>query len=470
MDGFDLQVAARLPLADAAYQVLSHTLNDNFLTDLYDRHRGRGYEREITFPLLVGVVHDALLVHPSARQTMEKARENRQLPVQNCSVYQKLGRVDVNLSMALLRESTAKLEPLIAPSPAALPASLAEFDVTVIDGKTIKHVSHRLKATRPFRGKATGGKLLAALSMRGELIRAIEATPDSNTNDVPLVQGLLAQVTGRPDQPPMLFMADRQFGGVEVPLNLAANGNHFLIRYPKNVTFEADASRPARQGTDGQGRAFVEQWGWIGVARRLYVRRITLERDGSDDVILATDLLDGEKYPAVDMLTAYLERWTIERVFQQVTEVYELRQLIGSTPQGTIFQASFCMLLYNVLQVIKSHVAVGGKVTPREVSGELLFDDLTAEMIAWNKMLPTATTLAMTSPPMSVEDLRKYLQKKLPSLWTQRWRKSPKKKPQLPQKKRSPPNGSLCVHRAMAEHDRKSRRLPGRVAGEKTRR
>jgi hypothetical protein len=456
MDGFNLQVTARLPLAEAAYRVLSHVLSDSVLADLYDRHRGRGYEREITFAALVGIVRDALLVHPSARQAMEKAKEADELPAQNCSVYQKLGRLDIGLSMAFVRETAAALELLAAPSPAALPASLGGLDVVVMDGKTIKHVSHRLKATRPFRGRATGGKFLAALSMRGEMIRAIQATADSNTNDVPLVEGLLSQLN-RPNQMPMLFVADRQFGGVKVPLDLSANGNHFLIRGQKNVGFEADESRPPLQGIDALGRSYQEQWGWIGAGRRLYARRITLRRDGLDDVILVTDLLDEKKFPAVDLLTAYLERWTIERVFQQLTEVYELRQLIGSTPEGTIFQASFCILLYNVLQGIKSHVAAGAKLTLRQVSGELLFDDLTAQMSAWNMFLPLAATVRMMSQPMEAEALRKHLSSRLRPLWTERWRKSPRKKPKPAQKKRSPPNGSLCVQRARIEYARKNR-------------
>jgi Transposase DDE domain len=461
MDGFDLQVTARLPLAEAAYRVLSHVLSDSFLADLYDRHRGRGYEREISFAALVGIVRDALLVHPSARQVMEKAKEAEELPAQNCSFYQKLGRLDVGLSMAFVRETAALLEPLAAPSAAALPASLGVFDVIVLDGKTIKHVSHRLKATRPFHGRATGGKFLAALSMKGEMIRAIQATPDSNTNDVPLVRGLLLQLQ-RAGQKLMLFIADRQFGGVQVPLDLIANGNHFLIRYQKNVGFEADESRPALQGVDSRGRSYQEQWGWIGAGRRLYARRITLRRDGLDDVILVSDLLDEKQFPAADLLTAYLERWTIERVFQQVTEVYELHHLIGSTPQGTIFQASFCLLLYNLLQVIKSHVAAGGKLKPREVSGELLFDDLTAQMIAWNILLPVAATLRMMLPPMEADALRRHLSSRLRPLWTPRWRKSPKKKPTRAAKKRSPPGGSLCVHRAQIAYARKNRGKPRR--------
>ena len=70
-------------------------------------------------------------------------------------------------------------------------------------------------------------------------------------------------------------------------------------------------------------------------ARRRYVRRITLWRPGEEEVALLTDLLDEALYPAVDLLAVYLTRWQVENVFQAITEVFELRHLIGCTPRAT---------------------------------------------------------------------------------------------------------------------------------------
>jgi IS4 transposase len=84
------------------------------------------------------------------------------------------------------------------------------------------------------------------------------------------------------------------------------------------------------------------------------VRRLTLYRPGEETVVLITDLLDAEQYPATDLLTLYLARWGIERVFQQITEVFDWRRLIGTTPQGTLFQLAFCLLLYNQIQVVRA--------------------------------------------------------------------------------------------------------------------
>jgi hypothetical protein len=46
-------------------------------------------------------------------------------------------------------------------------------------------------------------------------------------------------------------------------------------------------------------------------------------------------------------------RWGIERVFQKSTEVLHLEHLLGTTPEGTLFQLAFCLLVYQVIQVVR---------------------------------------------------------------------------------------------------------------------
>src|SRR5207253_8639177 len=121
--------------------------------------------------------------------------------------------------------------------------------------------------------------------------------------------------------------------------------------------------------------------------RRRYVRRVTLHRDGEEDIILVTDLLDAAACPAEDLLALYLARWGIERVFQQITEVFHLNRLIATTPAGTLFQLSFCLLLYNMIQVVRAYVAVGQQRPVETISTELLFIDVTKQVVALNELV-----------------------------------------------------------------------------------
>src|SRR4029453_14085955 len=138
-------------------------------------------------------------------------------------------------------------------------------------------------------------------------------------------------------------------------------GDHFLIRYHTKVHFCPAPTQAAVVTQDAQGRRVVEDWGWLGAESnqsRRFVRRLTLTRPGAEAIILVTDLLDAARYPAAELLTVYLARWGIERVFQQITEVFHLQALIGTPPQGTVLQLAFCLLLYNLLQVVRAYVAV----------------------------------------------------------------------------------------------------------------
>lgn len=95
MDGFAVEVLARLPLAQAVFNLFSYVLDEGYLGELFERHRGRCYERELTFHELVFLLRDALLVHGSGHAGFEAAREAGALPVAIKNVYEKLGRFPV---------------------------------------------------------------------------------------------------------------------------------------------------------------------------------------------------------------------------------------------------------------------------------------------------------------------------------------------------------------------------------------
>lgn len=88
---------------------------------------------------------------------------------------------------------------------------------------------------------------------------------------------------------------------------------------------------------------------------------------------MITNIHDGDRYPAIDLLERYRRRWHIERVFQAVMEVFGLDHLIEGSPEATIFQCSYCLILYNVIQL---HRAVSC------ISTEKYFQDVRDELVA----------------------------------------------------------------------------------------
>ena len=53
MDDFQRELLARLPLAKGVFELFSYVLSPPFLDDLFEEHRGRCYERELSFGQVV---------------------------------------------------------------------------------------------------------------------------------------------------------------------------------------------------------------------------------------------------------------------------------------------------------------------------------------------------------------------------------------------------------------------------------
>lgn len=452
------ETLARLPLAESVLLLWQQVADAAFLQGLFDQHRGRCYDKVLSFPRLVQLIADALLHYDgSARASFEHALQDDALDVTIPAAYGKLRRLPIDLSIAFLTEGTARLRQLVPMRPAVvIPPSLRAFTVTVLDGKAIKRVAKRLKLLRGIAGGLLGGKALVALELNSGLAVTLQADPDGESNELRLVPALLPEVRQRLPGP-RLWLGDRQYCDLDQTGRFATGGDHFLVRYHPKVHFHADAQRCPRQGTDAAGRRYTEDWGWLGAAtdpRRRYVRRITLERPGDEPLVLVTDLLHPDRYPAAELLALYLARWGIERVFQQVTEVFPLKRLIGGSPQAGIFQLAFCLLLYNMIQVLRTYVAAAEAWEPNDISLEKLFDDVERELTAWSVLVQPAATVAAFATVPSVAQLKRRLSTLLGHVWQDRWLKAVNDQPRPHRVRRKAARSHTSVHRLLEEHRR----------------
>jgi hypothetical protein len=460
MEGFQKELLDRLPLAEAVWTLFQFVAGPESLDGIFDRHRGRAYEGRISFSTLVALMSDALLVHSgSGRQSFRQARQDGVLEATDAAAYGKLRRVPIAVSEGLLSEVSDRLRAVQPTVPArSLPTSVDAFAVLHIDGKKIKQLAKRLKPLRGVSGSMLGGKALVAVEGRAGIAVAMAATPDGEANDAPLVPALVPQVRARLSGP-RLWVADRQFCDLRIPALLSDEGDAFLIRHCLKLKFHRDPTAAVSESRDAQNRLIREEEGWIGGprdARRMRVRRITLERPGEEAVILLTSLLDTSRYPAVDLLTVYHERWQIERVFQQVTEVFQLQRLIGSSPQAAVLQTSFCLLLYNLLQTIRGYIAEARTMPAETISNELLFRDVQRQLICWTELgsepLPMRVVQSYRDKRSTVAHLRNLLRNQ----WSDGWRKSPPKTRWQPPNKTPVPGGHSSAWKLLQLHKKNS--------------
>jgi hypothetical protein len=472
---YSLDTLHRLPLAEAFYQVWAFVAPDDFLAALFGQHRGRCYQDLLSFSELVHVLADAITRYQgSGHRAITKALEHQQLSTKLRAVYGKLGRLPLPLAEAMLSGLTSRLRSLFPAGlfRSELPASLAALELVVLDGKKIKRAAKRLLATRGRPGKLFGGKILAAYSPANGLAVAMAADPDGEANDIrlmPRVMALAREAVGGP----RLWIADRQFCDLDQPRRFTEEeGDHFVIRFSAKTSFTPDPRRRAATGVDTRKRAFTQEWGWMGRKedpRRRYVRRIGLERPGEETILLVTDLLDESTYPAADLLEAYLLRWQIENAFQQITEVFDLRHLIGCTPRATVFQASLCLVIYNIVQVIRAYAALSGPsaVKVETLSSEKLFLDLREELTSVHRVLKLEELLSCLSEvPTTAGQVGERLRELLGRAWSANWKKAVNKKPQpfRPPQKQS--GAHTSIHKVLEEANARRRKAISQLENE----
>ncbi len=429
MDEFDLKTVSRMPLAEGVVWLWRSVLDEALLERIWESHRGRCWTNELTFSSVVQLIHDALLNYDSGRECFQKHRADGTLSASLQAAYGKLRRIPVAVSQALVDEGTQNLLNLF-PNGASRkkPASLQGFRIVIYDGKTIKRVAKRLKPCRGVAGGLLGGRVLVALDWETNLATAMVGDRDGDSHDCKHL-GELVPVVCKQFKSPRLHICDAGFCDLTQPHHMTRRtGDHFLIRYHPKVKFCPDPSKSQQTSTDEQNQTIIETWGWLGREkdkRRIAVRRIELVRHGADPIILITDLLDPQQYPVGDLLWIYRQRWNIECLFQQVTEVFGLCHLIGCTPEAVLFQFAFCLLLYNMIQVIRGYIAQAQKLEPSAISAEMMFRDVERELISWNVMVPTEVTLEYFQnlpPPAKLKSILRNLFRKT---WSETWKASP---------------------------------------------
>jgi hypothetical protein len=452
----------QLPLAEASWLLWHEVLPEEALQSIYDNYRGASYQRCFSVSQLVHLVNDALTRHQGhAHKTLAQHAGATHCPGSEPAFYGKLRRLPIALSEGFLADGALRLRSWLPAQPhRQLPSSLQAFRVLIMDGKTFKHAAKRLKPLQQRAGRALGGKALVALEPATGLIVGMAACPDAHTNEAKLVPQLLPQLRQRLPGT-TLWVADQGFGDLAQVRRCTEGGDHCVLRLHPKSQFTPDPSQPARRGVDAHGRLWTEEIGQLHSQREgtKTMRRITLVRPGKKDLVLITDLLDTQAYPANDLLELYRLRWGIETVFLTVSEVFHLKHLIGSHPQGIIFQASLCMMNYNVLQVLRGLAAQTQQRPTQEVSTHNLFSDLEHELIALHRLAkPDDIVAGLRERAASVVDLRAYLLERLGRAWTPLWAKAPPKKRHLPKPKHKRGDAAhFSSHKVLEEYKKTQR-------------
>jgi hypothetical protein len=156
-----------------------------------------------------------------------------------------------------------------------------------------------------------------------------------------------------------LLLVDRGYAGYEFFARIAARGAHFVGRCPRRsfamvaglfARDEAGVSKTVTLPAPASARA-------AGLPAQMQVRFVTVRLCTGELEVLATSLLDEERYPAGCFLDLYGRRWGIETYYGALKGRLELENFSGQTVEAILQDIHAAVFLSNLESVIAAQAA-----------------------------------------------------------------------------------------------------------------
>jgi len=359
----------RSPVSVMVRGVLERAFEANRLDDLFEKTAAKGYTRELLFSTLVRLMSEVVLgVSPSVHAAYQDAGEP--LGVSVTAVYDKLAGLELEISAALVRDSAQQFTPVIEALGAKTLVGLAGYRVLILDGNHLAGTERRLGPLRRQRGAALPGQALVVLDPALMLIVDVLPWEDAHAQERSLLEQMLPKV-----QPRDLWIDDRNFCTTKFLFGIQRRQGCFLVRQHASTLHWELLGKHRSRGRVPTGRVYEQavRLDDPDTGASLLARRITVEldqptREGETVVHLLTNL-PVEKANAKQVARLYQERWTIERVFQDLTVALTCEIHTLGYPKAALFGFCLALVAYNAVSLVQVALrAVHGAKVQAEVS------------------------------------------------------------------------------------------------------
>ena len=308
---------------------------------------------------------------------------SEEIGVSKSAVYDKLNRLEPNVSKALVKSTAIDLATIIHQLGGARPDLLPGYRVKILDGNSLGATEHRLKVLRNNSSGALPGKSLVVLDQAVGLATDIFPCENGHAQERSLLPELLETVEAGDlwigDLAEIRFAA-RNFCTTGFIFGIESKQAFFLVRQHQNLPW-TEETELVHSGSSEGGKVF-SQTGVISYeGQSCHCRRIVVQleqptRDGETQIALLTNLPETD---ATSILVArlYRQRWTVETLFQVATETFHCEIKTLGYPRAALF--SFCMALvaYNLFSTLKAVLAsVHGSDCLEQLSYYYLADEL----------------------------------------------------------------------------------------------
>lgn len=173
------------------------------LNQLFETTAQTGYTRELLFSTLVSMMTQVVCSVRQSIGAVYKAK-SEEIGVSKTAVYDKLNRLEPNVSKALVKSTAIDLATIIHQLGGEGPELLPGYRVKILDGNGLGATEHRLEVLRNTRSGALPGKSLVVLDPLLGLAIDIFPCEDGHTQERSLLPEVLKSV-----KPGDLWIGDR---------------------------------------------------------------------------------------------------------------------------------------------------------------------------------------------------------------------------------------------------------------------
>ena len=347
---------------------MEHALDEAALDALFDRTADRQYTRKLLFSAVVELMTLVVCNCISVHRAFKKSRDRISVTLQ--AVYDKLDRLEPQMSQMLVRHFASRLAPVVEAMSGAASEWLPGYRVKVMDGNHMASTDHRLEVLRNTAAGALPGFAVVVLDPRLQMAIDVFLEEDGHAQERSLTDAILATV-----EPNDVWIDDRNFCTVPLLLGIAAKHAFFVTRQHRaNAPWEPTGL--LKECGEGDTGAIFEQQGVLRGGERgdLAVRRITVRlaratRDGDREIHVLTNL--PRTVSATQVASLYRNRWSIETAFQEMERALGGEVATLGYPKAALFAFCVALVAYNVYATLKASLrAVHGEEKVREeVSG-----------------------------------------------------------------------------------------------------
>ncbi|HEY9664368.1 MAG TPA: transposase [Allocoleopsis sp.] len=323
------------PVTVMVRAILERIFSAEKLDALFEQSAEKQYTRTLLFSSVVGLMSLVVCgIHPSVSAAY-KALE-KQVGVSRVALYDKLNGLEAGISRAIVRYSSQELAPLMKALDGGRAPLLFGYEIRIADGNHLGATEHRLAVLQAQRAGALPGQSIAVLDPQSRLVQDLFCCEDAHAQERSLCPQMLSSV-----QPREVWIAERNFCTRTVLFGIDQRQAYLIIR--EHLSLPQQGLEPLQQvGVSSTGILFeqavqiTDEQGTPLRLRRIVVQLKQPTRHGDTEVAILTQLPTTEA-DAIKVATLYLERWSVEGMFQVITDVFHCEIKTLGYPRAALY-------------------------------------------------------------------------------------------------------------------------------------